>query len=80
MKWLRNFANNELVIENSILRERLNKLEANYDEIYMKGFSHGIDIAYKYSINIEEKLINKIKSQAIQETLDRMNGNHKKNN
>lgn len=78
MKWLRVFATKELMLENSILQQRLDKLESQYGDPYMRGFSHGIEMAYKFAPKIDEKIANSIKSQAIQETLDRMNGNHKK--
>lgn len=78
MKWLKNFLNRELLIENELLKSRLNKLESEYGEPYMQGFTHGLEMAYKFAPKIDEKLSNIIRSQAIQETLDRMNGNNKK--
>jgi len=78
MNILKLFADKSLVLENSILKQRLEKLESNYGDPYMKGFSHGIDMTFKFMPGITEKFIENIKSEAIQSTLTRINGNNKK--
>ncbi len=58
--------------------------ETTPEEVYIHGFKEGFNKAWDMMLPVMsdgmEKLKKSIKDRAISETLDNLNGNHKKNN
>lgn len=77
MNWMQTIANKFLKEENELLKKRIYMLESQYGDPYMNGFTHGIEMAYKFAVKIEDHIITQVKTQAIQETLERMNDKKK---
>lgn len=78
MNWLKVFADKILSLENAILKSRLDKLESQFGEPYMKGFSHGLEMALKLMPELTERSARIVRDKAIQDTLERLSGNNKK--
>ena len=50
------------------------------EKAYMEGFANGFIKGLQMSSNVDEEFSLKVREQAIQETLERLNGNNKKAN
>ena len=80
MNWLTKFADKQIQIENAILRARLELAQSEFSEPFTKGFSQGLEMSLKLLPSLDKKVVEQIRTRAIEETLERLNGNNKKIN